>query len=78
MKEGTREEISDFLMKLKTSSREEMILQEKLREKEYKMRNISDSETQKTNQLLKNSQIKIKINGKRLNYLTSFNSKRFN
>lgn len=55
-----------------------MILQEKLREKEYKMRNISDSETQKTNQLLKNSQIKIKINGKRLNYLTSFNSKRFN
>lgn len=55
-----------------------MILQEKLREKEYKMRNISDSETQKTNQLLKNSQIKIKINGKRLNYLTSFNSQRFN
>ena len=59
---GTHQQMWDYLESHKPSSREEMATYEKLRNKEYSLRNKSSKETLKTRQLLKNSQ-KNKVDG---------------
>ena len=56
LKEGSRQEILDYLMTHRPESRDEMAMYEELRNKEYSLRSLQNVETAKTKELLKNSQ----------------------
>ena len=55
LQNGERQQMVDYLMTHRPESRDEMAMYEKLRNKEYEMREVSSEETQKTQRLLNNS-----------------------